>query len=61
MNGFYKQVVAVLAQHGFFMSRQKGSHQTWTNGRTHVTVSTNCQSRFTANKIMKDAGLDKRF
>ncbi len=61
MNGYYSQVIAVLKQHGFFMSRQKGSHQTWTNGATPVTVSTNCDSRHTANAIMKQAGIEHRF
>lgn len=61
MNGYYDQVIAVLKKHGFFMSRQKGSHQTWTNGKTPVTVSTNCASRHTANGIMKDAGIKVRF
>ncbi|WP_349816796.1 type II toxin-antitoxin system HicA family toxin [Acidovorax sp. SUPP2522] len=61
MNGYYNQVAAVLKQYGFFVSRQKGSHQTWTNGAIAVTVSTNCASRFTANAIMKQAGLSERF
>ena len=61
MNGYYSQVVAVLKQHGFFCLRQKGSHQTWGKGGICVTVSTNCASRFTANAIMKDAGINHRF
>ena len=61
MNGYYAKVIAVLQSHGFFLKRQKGSHQTWSNGKTPVTVSTNCNSRHTANGIMKDAGIDHRF
>lgn len=61
MNGFYEKVKAVLAEHGFFMSRQKGSHQTWKNGSLAVTLSTNCASRHTANKVLKDAGIDFKF
>ncbi len=61
MNGYYSQVIAVLKQHGFSFSRQKGSHQTWMNGTISVTVSTNCASRFTANAIMKQAGIAYRF
>lgn len=60
MNGFYNQVIAVLKQHGFSFSRQKGSHQMWTNGRVSVTVSTNCESRHTANAIMKQAGINHK-
>lgn len=61
MNGYYSQVIAVLKQHGFLCVRQKGSHQTWSYGGVSVTVSTNCASRFTANAIMKQAGLGHRF
>ncbi|MET3512729.1 putative RNA binding protein YcfA (HicA-like mRNA interferase family) [Pseudacidovorax sp. 1753] len=61
MNGYYVQVTAVLKKHGFSFSRQKGSHQTWTNGRRSVTVSTTCDSRYTANAIMKQAGINHHF
>jgi len=61
MNGLYDEVKAVLKQHGFFLVRQSGSHQRWTNGRVSVTVSTNCASRHTANAIMKQAGIHHRF
>lgn len=61
MNGYYAQVVAVLQRYGFALARQKGSHQTWKNGAHSVTVSTNCDSRHTANAIMKQAGIDQRF
>ncbi len=61
MNGFYERVIAMLKEFGFRCSRQKGSHQTWTNGKIAVTVSTNCASRHTANSIMKDAGISYKF
>lgn len=62
MKGFYNQVTAMLKQHGFFLSRQaKGSHEMWSDGRIQVTVSVTCQSRHTANAIMKQAGLAHRF
>lgn len=62
MNGYYKLVIAMLKQHGFFLARQPGtSHQTWSNGKVSVTVSTNCASRHTANRIMKDAGIKHHF
>jgi predicted RNA binding protein YcfA (HicA-like mRNA interferase family) len=62
MNGFYPQVIAMLKKHGFFLSRQgKGSHQMWSNGSVSVTVSTTCQSKFTANAIMKQAGIAHKF
>jgi predicted RNA binding protein YcfA (HicA-like mRNA interferase family) len=61
MNGYYNQVVTVLKQHGFLFLRQKGSHQIWSNGSIPVTVSTNCHSKFTANAIMKQAGISHKF
>lgn len=61
MNGFYEQVIAVLKQHGFSLLRQgKGSHQLWSNGKVSVTVSTNCYSKHTANKIFRDAGIKRK-
>jgi len=61
MNGFYEQVIAVLRKHGFSLVRQgKGSHQIWGNGKVSVSVSTNCYAKPTANKILKEAGIDHR-
>jgi predicted RNA binding protein YcfA (HicA-like mRNA interferase family) len=61
MNGYYEQVKAVLQEHGFSFVRQKGSHQVWNKGSVSVTVSKNCKSRFTANAIMVQAKIDKKF
>ena len=62
MKGYYKQIAAMLKQHGFFLSRQaKGSHEMWSKGSVSVTVSTTCASRITANAIMKQAGIDHKF
>lgn len=61
MNGYYSQVVQVLRQHGFELRRQKGSHQSWCKGNLCVTVSTTCDSRHTANAILKQAGIAHRF
>ena len=61
MNGYYNQVTAVLKQHGFLFVRQKGSHQMWCRSSHCVTVSTNCDSRHTANAIMKQAGISHKF
>ncbi|NMM13762.1 MAG: type II toxin-antitoxin system HicA family toxin [Rhodoferax sp.] len=62
MNGFYKQVAEILRLHGYKIIRQNGtSHQIWSNGVRNQTVSTNCESRHTANGIMKQAGIDHKF
>lgn len=63
MNGYEKQVKALLQQHGWQLLRQgKGSHEIWTgpNGGT-VTVNHVCKSKFTANSILKAAGIKHRF
>jgi predicted RNA binding protein YcfA (HicA-like mRNA interferase family) len=62
VNGYYKLVIEQLKMLGFAFHRQgKGSHEIWCKGRLCVTVPHNCKSRMTANSIMKDAGIDKKF
>lgn len=61
MNGYYSRVIEILKQYGFELRRQKGSHQSWCKSNLCVTVSTNCDSRHTANAIMKQAGIDQKF
>lgn len=63
MNGYYEQVVALLREAGWRHFRAgKGSHEIWRNaaGET-LTVPYNCKSRHTANDILKDAGIPRRF
>lgn len=61
MNGYYSRVIVILKQYGFELRRQKGSHQSWCKSTLCVTVSTSCDSRHTANAIMKQAGIDYKF
>jgi predicted RNA binding protein YcfA (HicA-like mRNA interferase family) len=61
MSGYYEAVIKILKAYGYLLLRQTGSHQTWTNGIRNQTVSTNCQSRHTANGIMRQAGINHRF
>jgi predicted RNA binding protein YcfA (HicA-like mRNA interferase family) len=62
MKGYYQAVIAMLRQHGFFLSRQgKGSHEMWSKGSISVTVSKNCDSKYTANAIMKQAKINHHF
>lgn len=63
MNGFEKQIKELLRHHGWtFFRSGKGSHEVWKgpNGDL-VTVNHVCKSRFTANGILKAAGIDHRF
>lgn len=62
MNGYYQQVIEVLTRYGFSLVRHgKGSHELWGKGSRTVTVSRNCESRHTANSIMKQAGISHKF
>lgn len=63
MKGYYNQVIAMLQQHGYYFFRAggKGSHELWTNGKRHQTVSKNIASRHMANAIMKQAKIEHRF
>lgn len=62
MNGYYSLVVAQLKLHGYsFLRSGKGSHEIWSNGIRHQTVSKNMPARTMANEIMKQAGIAHRF
>lgn len=62
MNGYYELVIKALREQGFRrIGGGKGSHEKWANGALQVLVPFNCKSRFTANGIMKDAGINKKF
>ncbi|MBU3566593.1 type II toxin-antitoxin system HicA family toxin [Polynucleobacter alcilacus] len=61
MKGFYKQLTAILKNHGFVFERQgKGSHEFWCKGSLCVTVPSNCKSKFTANAILKQANISEK-
>jgi predicted RNA binding protein YcfA (HicA-like mRNA interferase family) len=63
VDGFYKLIIAALKDGGcVFDEHGKGSHEHWrTKDGRLIVVSRNCPSRYLANKIMRDAGLNKRF
>jgi len=57
-------LVKILRSNGFQLHWSgKGSHEIWfnpTNGRA-VTVPRTTKSRHTANDVLKQAGLEKKF
>ena len=63
MNGYEKEVKKILTEHGWKYIRQaKGSHEYWgKNNCKSVTVPHNCKSKFTANAIMKESGINHKF
>jgi predicted RNA binding protein YcfA (HicA-like mRNA interferase family) len=64
MADFYRDVVRLLRESGYAFKRQgRGDHEIWWNPRTgtRVTLDRKLKSKFTANGILKEAGLPKAF
>ena len=62
MADYYRDVVRLLKDNGYEFKRQgRGDHEIWWNSPTevHVTVDRKLRSRFTANGILKEAGIPK--
>jgi len=64
MADLYRELVAILRAHGCNRVRSgKGSHEIWfspVSGR-HITVPRTTKSRHTANDVLKQAGIPKKF
>ena len=64
MAEYEKLVRAVLTAHGCtFVRHGKGDHDIWYSpiSERHFTVDGKIKSRHTANAIMKQSGIDRRF
>lgn len=64
MAEYEKKVRSVLkANNCFFVRHGKGDHDIWFSPITnrHVTVDSKIKSRFTANAILKQAGITYKF
>lgn len=64
MKGYGKAVREILRQNGCAFHRQgRGDHEIWVSPLTPrpFTVPVRMKSRHTANKVLKDAGLEKAF
>lgn len=64
MAEYEKRVRKILAQNGCrFVRHGKGDHDIWYSPVTglNVTVDGKIKSRFTANAILKQSGIDYRF
>ena len=64
MAEYEKRVRRILIEHGCFFKRHgKGDHDIWFSPITkrEVTVDGKIKSRYTANDIMKQAGISVRF
>ncbi|MDB5542283.1 MAG: hypothetical protein JWQ89_4010 [Devosia sp.] len=64
VRGFYPQIVDALKAAGYSFKRHgKGDHEIWHNPATNksVAVDRGSLSRHSANGVMKQAGIGKRF
>jgi predicted RNA binding protein YcfA (HicA-like mRNA interferase family) len=62
--GYYRELITLLKQEAgaHYDANAKGSHERWiTKHGTPLLVPRNCHSPHTANQILKEAGLKKRF
>jgi predicted RNA binding protein YcfA (HicA-like mRNA interferase family) len=61
---YYRDLIRLLGAAGYVFKRQgRGDHEIWWNSQTgvNVTVDRKLKSRFTANGILKEAGIPKAF
>ena len=64
VRGYYAQIIAALRQAGCVYKRAgKGDHEIWYSPITQrsFTVDKGSLSRHTANAVMRQAGIDKKF
>ena len=64
MAEYEKTVRSILSLNGcVFVRHGKGDHDIWYSPLTkrHITVDSKIKSRHTANAIMKQSGIDRRF
>lgn len=63
MASYTRKPKKLLTEHGcIYLRPGKGDHEFWqTSDGKSFTVDANIKSRHTANKTLKDAGIDKKF
>lgn len=64
MAEYEKKVRELLTENGcYFKRRGKGDHDIWYSPITkrNITVDSKIKSKYTAEAIMKQAGIDKKF
>jgi len=62
--GYYHLIIEQLKRHGCFFRRHgAGDHELWFSPITNRTfpVDRGCQSKHTANAVMKQAGINYKF
>ncbi len=62
--GYYRLLIDILKNEldVHYVRSGKGSHEIWqTKNGLSLTIPRNCYNRITANEVLKQAGLAKRF
>jgi len=63
-SGYYRELRRILIDHGCTFVRQgKGDHEIWYSPitRTNIAVDAGTKKRFTANAVLKQAGIKPTF
>ena len=61
MNGYYKILVEILKRYGaYYVRPAKGDHEVWKRGNLQTTVDKGCNSRHTANAVLKQLQIPER-
>ena len=61
MNDFYKQLLLIFDKHNAYLVRKgKGDHEIWRCGDKQTTVDHGINSRYRANKILKQLGINEK-
>lgn len=61
MNGYYLTLMKIFKRWGVqFVRKGKGDHEIWRLGKRQTTVDRGTNSRITANKVLKQLGIDEK-
>jgi predicted RNA binding protein YcfA (HicA-like mRNA interferase family) len=61
VKGYYTEICLNLKSNGWIHKRTNGSHEIWQKDGRSVTVPKSSKSRHTANAVMKQAGIERKF
>ncbi len=61
MKGYYKILMEIFRKYGVeFVRSGKGDHEIWRRGNFQTTVDRGCNSRITANKVLKQLNINEK-
>ena len=61
MKGYYRILMEIFSRYGaYFVRKGKGDHEIWRLGDKQTTVDRGVTSRVTANKVLKQLGINEK-